>query len=57
LIQNEARDILKLTFGKTKLIKEISEMDIKVGIAARQIENSEQLEKEGFLVWELGDLL
>jgi AAA+ ATPase superfamily predicted ATPase len=57
LTQNEAREILKLTFGKTKLIKEISEMDSKVGIAARQIENSEQLEKEGFLVWELGDLL
>ena len=57
LTQNEARDILKLNFGKTKLIKEISEMDIKVGIAARQIENSEQLENEGFLVWELGDLL
>jgi AAA+ ATPase superfamily predicted ATPase len=57
LTQNEAREILKLTFGKTKLIKEISEMDSKVGIAARQIENSEQLEKEGFMVWELEDLL
>lgn len=57
LTESEARDILKLTFGKTKLIKGISELDIKVGIAARQVENSEHLEKEGFLVWELGDIL
>jgi hypothetical protein len=57
LTENEARDILKLNFGKTKLIKEISEMDIKVGIVAIQVENSEQLEKEGFLVWELENIL
>ncbi|WP_333788402.1 hypothetical protein [Methanomethylovorans sp.] len=33
------------TFGKTRPIKEISEMYPKVGIAAMQTENSEHLER------------
>ena len=32
-------------------------MEIRVGIAARKIGDRELLESEGFLIWELGDIL
>ncbi|MBN2487751.1 MAG: ATP-binding protein [Methanosarcinaceae archaeon] len=57
LTESEARNMLRLTIVKTKQVKGISEMEVKAGIAARKIEGRERLEKDGFLVWEPGDLL
>jgi hypothetical protein len=57
LAVNNARSIINSTMEKIKLIKGISGTDIRIGVAARKIEDRGSLEKEGFLVWEIGDLL
>jgi hypothetical protein len=57
LTANDARSIINSTREKIKLIKGISGMDIRIGVAARKIEDRGSLEKEGILVWEIGDLL
>ena len=57
LTGNESRHILSLTADKVKLVREMSGMDVRIGIAARKIEDRESLEKEGFFVWELEDFL
>ncbi|WP_242492629.1 ATP-binding protein [Methanolobus psychrotolerans] len=56
LTEDDARDILRYTIGKTEQIHELSKMDIKAGIVARTIEGRDDLEKDGFLVWELKDI-
>ncbi len=57
LTGNEARRILSFTADKVKLVGELSGMDVRIGIAARTVEDHESLEKEGFGVWELEDFL
>jgi Predicted ATPase (AAA+ superfamily) len=57
LTRDDARHILKTTKEKTKLIVELSGMEYKIGIAARKIGNREEIEREGFPVWELEDFL
>jgi Predicted ATPase (AAA+ superfamily) len=57
LTVNDARSIINSTREKIKLIRGISGTDIKIGIAARKIEGRGSLEKEGILVWEIGDFL
>ncbi|MDW7733718.1 MAG: ATP-binding protein [Methanolobus sp.] len=52
LTGNEARRILNFTADKVKLVGELSGMDVRIGIAARKIEDRESLEGEGFIVWE-----
>lgn len=54
---NEARRILNSTAEKIKLIEGVSGMEIRGGIAARKIGDRELLESEGFLIWELDDIL
>lgn len=54
---NDVRNIINSTREKIKLIRGISGTDIKIGIAARKIEGRGSLEKEGILVWEIGDFL
>ncbi|KXS42255.1 MAG: hypothetical protein AWU59_1727 [Methanolobus sp. T82-4] len=57
LTGNEARRILNFTADKVKLVGELSGMDVRIGVAARTVEDRESLEKEGFGVWELEDFL
>jgi hypothetical protein len=57
LTRNEAKRILNATKEKTKLIGEVAGMECKIGIAARKIENRDEIEREGFFVWELEDFL
>ncbi|WP_406670270.1 ATP-binding protein [Methanolobus sp. ZRKC4] len=57
LTRDEARRILNSTSEKIELITDVSGMNFNVGIAARNIEDRKLLEDEGFLVWELEDLL
>jgi AAA+ ATPase superfamily predicted ATPase len=57
LAENEAREILELTLDKTKLVRGISGQKLKVGIVARKVKGKEHLEDDGFLVWELEELI
>jgi AAA+ ATPase superfamily predicted ATPase len=57
LSESEAREILELTLDKTKLVKGISDPKLKVGIVARKVKGRENLECDGFLVWELEELI
>ncbi|WP_319507346.1 ATP-binding protein [uncultured Methanolobus sp.] len=57
LTRDEARRILNSTSEKIELIPDASVMNFNVGIVARKIEDRKLLEDEGFLVWELEDLL
>lgn len=57
LSESGAREILQLTFDKTKLVRGISALKLKAGIVARKIKRREHLEGNGFLVWELEDLV
>jgi AAA+ ATPase superfamily predicted ATPase len=55
--ESEAREILELTLNKTKLVRGISGQEVKAGIVARKVKGREQLEGDGFLVWELEELI
>ncbi|WP_342304761.1 ATP-binding protein [Methanolobus sp. ZRKC5] len=57
LTRDEARRILNSTSEKIELIPDVSGMNFNVGIVARKIEDRKLIEDEGFLVWELEDLL
>lgn len=57
LSESEAREILELTLDKTKLVRGISDLKLKVGIVARKVKSRENLEDNGFLVWELEELI
>ena len=57
LAENEAREILELTLDKTKLVKGISGQKLKVGIVAQKVKGRKNLEDDGFLVWELEELI
>ncbi len=57
LTGDEAKHILNSVAEKVKMVEGVSGMEFRTGIAARKIEGRESLEKDGFLVWELGDFL
>jgi AAA+ ATPase superfamily predicted ATPase len=55
--ESEAREILELTLDKAKLVRGISGQELKVGIVARKVKGRKHLEDDGFLVWELEELI
>ena len=57
LTEGGAKKILADTIDKVKYIKGYSGMQIEAGIAAKKIEGRSGIEKDGFITWELEDLL
>ena len=55
--ESETREILELTLEKIKLVRGISDPKLKVGIVARKVKGKEHLKGDGFLVWELEELI
>ncbi|ADI74066.1 ATPase [Methanohalobium evestigatum Z-7303] len=57
LDENETRNILNSLSEKVKLVKGSSNMQIQLGVAAKQIENRELISDEGVVFWEMEDFL